>query len=146
MHTNLWWMATLVGLLMTSGCGAVRVSPREPAVDEATSARITRLGCGDTSAVTTLPRRPDSTFVVVRDPRECAELLTWMARWMNESFERWGTAASRERDGIARFVLVRSGSLVRVYGWFPAPASDGSGIAYEMDLRRRGEGVTGFSF
>ena len=46
------------------------LSQREPPVDEPTRARITRLGCGDTSAVSVLPRRPDTTFVVVRDPRE----------------------------------------------------------------------------
>ena len=146
-----WRMTTVAACILASGCGAVRVAASEPAVDEATRARIARLGCGDTSAVAGLPRRPDGSFVVVRDARDCAELLTWMARWMNERFESWGATATREGGGIARFVLMRSGSLVRVYGWFPPRRAgerlgDADGIAYEMDLRRRGEGITGFSF
>jgi hypothetical protein len=144
-------LATLAALFAACACGAVRVAEREPPVDDATRARIARLGCGDTSAVAALPSQRDSSFVVVRGPAECAELLGWMARWMGERFERWGPAASRERGGgVARFLLLRAGPLLHVHAWYPparpGEASIGEGIVYTIDLRRRGEGITGYSF
>jgi len=136
-------------VVLLAGCGAVRVAPREPSIDETTRARITRLGCGDTTAADSLQHaRTGDTRVAVRQLDECAALLGWMARWMGERFATWSPAASPDDATVERFALLRDGDRLVVYQWFRR-AEDrpgGRGIAYEIDLRRRGEGITGFSF
>lgn len=137
----------MVALLM--GCSAIRVAPREPSIDVATQARITRLGCGDTAAADSVLRaRASDPRVTVRLPEECAEHLAWMARWMSETFATWSPAAPRDEAAVERFALLRDGPRLFVYQWFRRPPGDPGrrGMVYEIDLRRRGEGITGFSF
>ena len=136
-------------VVLLAGCGVIRVAPREPSIDAATRARISRLGCGDTAAADSVQHaRANDTRVTVRRPDECAELLGWMARWMGESFATWLPAASPHEATVERFALLRDGERLFVYQWFRRTPNGqgGRGMVYEIDLRERGQGITGFSF
>ena len=147
-----WVRATCLAVVGACGCAQVRLEQREPPVPAEVEARIARLGCGDAAAGDSVAKAhaPRDSTVVVRGRAECAELLGWMARWMGETFATWLPEAPRGTDDVARFALLRAGPRLRVYVWFAAPPPGaeriGAGMVYDIDLRQRGAGITGFSF